>query len=482
MSNLKESIINIVRSTASFKSINKLESVIAESLDLLYHYNDIFNQRREVFNMKLSEVLFKDLVLPILAGSLIADKLKPYHISIPISLLVISHMLCILKYTGIQESLSALMFHSQIPENYYEVMNSPPNRDSPPLQKLGTLVENPVSSALFSFLSCKEDNLTGLSLNVLQSGALNCAELLLKISDSQKFIEVFTRIAGILREILLCEADFRFCTSHLASKLLVDLLKYAREDQVDVIKDTVKSALNKHSGLLASILGTTKSPMHVIRVFEEEWEFTKKIQFNGKVELPLNYILPAVDEFAISTPSECRRIVTEEDLLHNSMRMYLMHRKMRLVAMPDEVPEGFDCEFSPLHSLSTCNLKKNETYNANVGYLQGKQLVKVIIKGFGFNNTVKYVIEDSNFFILSQIQPDRNGYMVEMVVRYSKIFVQDKSEPNMIMLIIDQQEPLMISFESDHVWLEMRNKLVKKTKECKENELRLLKNFVQDTQ
>ena len=450
-------------------------------MDLLYHYNDIFEQKQETFNAKLSEVLCKDLVLPILAGSLIADKLKPYHISIPTSLLVISHMLSILKHPEIQESLITLMFHQLIPQNYCEVMNLPPNRDSPPLQKTGNLVENPVSRAVFGFLGCKEDSLTGLSLYLLQSAIVNCAEVLLDLSDSQRFSEVFSRIAGILREILMCEADFRFCTSHLASKLLLDLLKYAKEHQSEVIKDTVKTALNRHSETLGSILSATKNPMHVIRFFEEEWEFTKKIEFFDKVEIPLNYILPDIDEFTVDTPSEHRRATTEEDLLRNSIRMYLMHRKLRFVAMPYEIPEGFDYEISPLHSLSTCNLKKNETYTANIGYLQGKHMVKVIIKGFGFNNTVKYVIEDSNFFILSQIQPDRSGYLIEIVVRYSKIFVKDKAEPNMIMLIIDQQDPLMISFESDHVWLDMRNKLLKKTRECKENELRLLKHFVQDT-
>ena len=114
VNNLKECIINIERSTAGFKSLNKLEDVIAEALDLLYHLNDIFSQQREIFSHKLTDVLLKVLILPILGGTLIAEKLKPYHISIPISLLMFSHMIHIIKYQPLLESLVSLIFDSQI--------------------------------------------------------------------------------------------------------------------------------------------------------------------------------------------------------------------------------------------------------------------------------------------------------------------------------------------------------------------------------
>lgn len=479
VSNLKESIINIVRSTAAFKSISKLESVIAESLDLLYHYNDIFGLEREIFSVKLSEVLYKDLVLPILAGSLIAEKLKPYHISIPISLLILSHMISILKYPALTESLISLLFHKKIWENYYEVICSPPNRDSPPLQRTGEKRENPVRLTILSFLQCKEDNLTGLSLILLQSALTNATDLIL-LRNSENAQEIYSETIRILQEIIMTEANFRFFTLYLACKVLLDLASIANSDHARIEYEIVKYALQKHSENMLNLLNTTASPAHVISVFEEEWEFVKKLLWFDRLELPLNYLLPAIDEVSALIPLENRRCVTDEDSLHNTIRLYLMHRKLKFLVIPSEIPEGLNFEISPLQVLTVCNLQKSETYKATSGYLKGKQIEKVIIKGFGFNNTTKYIIIDPNFFVLAQITPDQSSYFIEIVVRFSKVFVKDKAEPNMILLMIDQQFPLLLAFADQLVWLSVRNKFLKREKECKENELRLLKNFVQE--
>ena len=196
--------------------------------------------------------------------------------------------------------------------------------------------------------------------------------------------------------------------------------------------------------------------------------------------MPINYILPSIDEISSNIPLEYRRAVTEEDHNRIAIKMFLLYRKLRHLLVPDNNTEDVNTDVFPLEVLTVCNLKKGESYHLNTGFLKGKNTTKIIMKGYGFNHTAKYVVEDSKFFILSQIT---NGHSadIEMIIRFSKIIVQDKPEPNVIMLVIDQENPLTISFENDLTWIDVRNSFKKKTRECKENELRLLKSFVQES-
>ena len=266
VSNLKESIINIERSNAVFNSLSKLDCVIGESLDLLYHFNDIFSQNREIFNLKLSDVLLKVLILPILIGSLIEKKLNPYHLPIPLALYMLSQILNILKYPWLTETLISLFFDPLICQSYYDVILSPPNRDSPPLQISETKIENPVSLEIFSYLRCKEDNLTGLSLWLFQSALLSSENLMDLQEDQEKSYKYIT----ILQEILTSDFEFRFFTSFLASKLLFELSFKQLPSLNGQDHQIIKSALSKKAENMKFLLNSYKNIIHIIRIFEEQ--------------------------------------------------------------------------------------------------------------------------------------------------------------------------------------------------------------------
>jgi Uncharacterised conserved protein/CLEC16A C-terminal len=474
VSNLKESIIDIERSAAAFKSLAKLETVTSECLDLLYHLNDIFSKGREVFCIKLSDVLLKGLILPILVSGLIAVKLKPYHVSMHISLFMLSQIISIIKYPPLIDPVISLIFDNLIWESYYNVIVSPPNRDSPLLVKSTSLIENPVKTTIFSFLRCKEDNLTGLSLHLLHSSALFSTEVLLEPKENLSSSEKYRTFMLIIQDILQGQGEFRFFTCYLASKLMLDLSKnFPLQEKIE--DNIIKEALKIKTEDIMIILSNIKDHVYLLKIFEEEWNTVKNLNWVGKVDIPLNYILPSIDEVSAGIPLEQRRCVTEDDVIRNDIRLFLVYRKLRYVIIPDDIPPGLDYDKFPLRSISDSNYKLNEVYEFRSGQANGKDLVKIVVKGI---NAVKFVVDDPDYFILARHGPDEDLFVIETVAKFSKVSVQDRPEPKVMVINIDKLPPLFIAFDEYQTWIILKNKIEKKSKEGKENDIHLLRSFI----
>lgn len=479
VNHLKESIINIVRSTAASKTLGKLDIIIEEVVDLLYHFNDIFDIGREIFNRKLSDVLLKALILPILISSITENKLKPYHLPIPVSIYILSKFLYILNYPPLVRTLVFLMFSPNLPKSYYEVIINPPNRDSPYLEESEEIVKNPLNASVMSFLCCKEDNLLGLSMSLVQSALLNAMDIFLNCPNPESSQEKYTQFVSLIGNVLMAEEELRFFTCYLASKLLFELSGKAFYTSLRLEKEIIANALYKKAGTVLNSLNNFFDPILFIRIFEEEWDFVKELCWDERLELPLNYILPSVDERLMQIPLENRRPFGDDDLARYEIRLFLLYRKLNYLIFPSEIPEGIDYNSCPLKALSTHFLEVGNSYHLNAGHLKGKSTTKTIVKGL--TNSVRFIVDDPNFFILSQKSNDGSSLVIEYLVRYSRIQIQDRQEPNVMMVHIEQKTQLVLTFENFSVWITLKNKIEKRIRDCKENDVMLLRGFIQDT-
>ena len=471
VSNVKESILNIMRNTIGSVNLSKLEQITSEFLDLLYHINDIFDLNSEVVNTRLCDILLKVLILPILACSIIEEKPKSYHIPMSIALYSFGHLLNIIKFPELTETLLELLFAKNIPLSFHTAMVNPPNRNSPVLEKSEETVPNVVYSTLMSFLKCKEDNLIGLSLSIIQSVFSNSISQFFN-SPAIPGEEIYQNLMEIFTGIILAEEELRFFSSFLACKLFFEIFKAGvRFSEGFGFREIARSAQVKHSEIILASGSLNSSD--IIRKFEQEWEFVRGLKWNEYLDLPLNYILPSIDEFSLMIPLHNRRNHNEEDFIRTEIRLFLLYRKLSGVLEGATVESN---EKNPISYLAEPEVRPGKKYSTVEGYLKGKNVIKVYERGF--SKVLKYVVEDSKLFIMGSLNIDGSVLTAEVVSRFSKIETQVQAEPNVEVLIIEGHNPLALYIENFFDWMAIKNKLDKGIKESKMGEINELKAFL----
>lgn len=478
VSNFKESIITIVRNTRKPITLFKLCEIVEEAVDLLYQFNDIFNIGREVFNLRLANIFLKDLILPILIGSITESKPKSYHLPIPICIYMLSKILYVLKYNYLINKLVFLLFSTKISRSFLDVIINPPNRSSPFPEESQEIVENPLYENLMSFLCCKEDNLLGLSLYLLQSAMSIDVNFLINSSNSENSPpEKYNQYVMMLGNIILAEEELRFFTSFLASKVMFDLSAKAFDSTLGVERGIVENVLVKWKGNALNSFDSFHDPMKFVGIFEEEWEFVSQLNWLNQLELPLNYILPTADEKLMGISLENRRSVSEEDLSRHEIRLYLLYRRFNIIITKTNTFKSQMLEF-PLKAISLHPLEINKVYHFSSVYLKDKTTVKVAVKAI--SNLPCFIIDDPNFLVLSQKTTDGLSLKIEYLARFSKIAIKNVNEPNSMMVFTGDKNQLILNFEEYSVWINAKNKIEKKIRECRDNEVKLLKSFIQE--
>jgi hypothetical protein len=69
-------------------------------------------------------------------------------------------------------------------------------------------------------------------------------------------------------------------------------------------------------------------------------------------------------------------------------------------------------------------------------------------------------------------------YLIETCVRFSRLSVVDRPEPNVIVLNTGFGDTLMMVFEDNKEWIMTKNVIEKRVKECVEYDVGLLRNFI----
>lgn len=471
VNHLKESIVDISRSIASSKSLSKLEQVISDTTILLEEFRDIFDLENNKINENIKDALMKMLILPILASSIIEEKPKAYHLPMPIAINAFGHLLRGLQYIPLRQEIIKVLFSERLPKIYYELMISPPSKNSGFLINSDELVPNKVQLFVSGFLKCSEDNLLGLGLSILQGIFLIDAEGTLPASDVT-FDEMIDKLLFVLHKISVAEEEYRFFTHFLTVNIVYQLhccnyLKGKTEELLSI----VGRALEQRSKNALGLIQNSHNPVDLIQVFRDELKFVLDQTWDQYFTLPLNYILASIDQSS-EIPLELRRSTSESDYSRTEIRLLLLYKQLRHLIFPT-TQTGLS---SNLSQLETCSLELGEFYDVDSEVLKGKSITKVTEKGI--TGHIRYVIDDKKFLVLASLHSDLDCYLVETCFRFSKISLQDMPEPNVIMLKTHEGKNLLLVFEEPERWLMLKNKLEKRIRECREFDVEVLKQFV----
>ena len=465
--------MSIIRTIESSKSLGKLESVISDSLDLLYEFNDIFELDIKVVGERLQDAFMKMLVLPVLASSIIDGEPKPHHVPVPVAIYAFTLITKIIDNPPVRAEILEVLLSNLVPASYMEVMTSPPNRNSPKLEKSSERISNPVQSLISRFLKCKEDNLLGLSLSLVQSIFYkSISEYFNRPGQSKP--EILSHLLSSFSNIFTSEAENRFFTVFLAGKLLLDL--YSSNlfpDHTSEFKSLVRSALSLKSKTVLHYIESCQTPIDFIQLFKTEEEFVSNQSWEDYLNLPLNYSVPSIGD-ASELPLEVRRGRTETEYVQSDVRLFLMFKRLKGLLKPLGTQEKF-CVL-PFDSIVESSLIVGEFYDVDSDEVKGKTTRKVIEKGI--TGHVRFVIDDKWNLILASLHTDMDCYLIETCVRFSKLSVVDRPEPNVIILLTGFGETLMLVFEDNTEWIMTKNIIEKRIKECVEYDLGLLRNFI----
>jgi hypothetical protein len=448
---------------------------VSECLDLLYELNDIFELNNLDINDRLQDILMKMIFLPVLSSSIVEAEPKVYHLPMPIALYAFTLIVKIFNHQGIREEILIVLFASRISRSYLEVMINPPNRSLPKLERSSEIVPNPVHSFIFRFLKCREDNLLGLSLALVQSVFHKSILDFFSCSDLPQRA-VLEHLLDSFQTIFTSEAETRFFTVFLACKLCLDLYSsdIIRSSESD-FHSLVQRAISFRSKTILTYIESSSNPMDLIHLFKTEEEFISSQNWEDYLNLPLNYLMTSIGNSA-DLPLEVRRSRVESEYLKSDIRLLLLFKRLKGLMKP--VEERTRVCVLPFDSIAESTLVAGEFYDVDSEFIQGKTIRKVVEKGI--TGHVRYIIDDKNYLILASLHTDMDCYLIETSVRFSKLNVLDRPEPNVIVLVTENGETLMLVFEDNKEWITMKNVVEKRVKKCVEYDVGLLKSFIME--
>ena len=165
---------------------SKLESSLSENLEDLYYINDIFELHIPEFNEILATLLIKNLIFPIIIGSLGSIQHNSFHISIPLAAVYLYQTLRIIKNADFTNCVVMGLLVKTLPAEFLEFLQDCPSPNLRPnddylyqvnlmleylegFSEIENLGENPIPDVIFSFLTSKDNNLVGVILMLLDS-------------------------------------------------------------------------------------------------------------------------------------------------------------------------------------------------------------------------------------------------------------------------------------------------------------------------
>ena len=253
--------------------MQSIEENIYDALDTVYFINDIMQQGYEAYSIKIHEMLLQKLILPILASSIITEKIESHHIPIPVALYMISQIMIIIKYPLLSRDITALMFNKEIPLQYLQIMKESLNYDIIPLINHENTVNNPIYFNICEFLSCKDDNLISLSFFLMQTcidSSINTEELVNIGIFPGKSDGEYIKILSMIGEILMSDMHFRFITYFQGVKLLKSFHDKIIIHGPRIEHQIIKNILRKHIDIMDELLKQQHFCDKFLKLFERE--------------------------------------------------------------------------------------------------------------------------------------------------------------------------------------------------------------------
>ena len=121
---IKNSWVKLDQTILNEKLYN-IENHTSDEVDNLFNFQDIFALESDILREHFITVLFENLLLPVLIGSVVATKRQHQILSLPLCIFLIAHLLNTVKYTPVLNVLFSVIFMPQIREDLVNcIMNA----------------------------------------------------------------------------------------------------------------------------------------------------------------------------------------------------------------------------------------------------------------------------------------------------------------------------------------------------------------------
>lgn len=380
--------------------LHKLDDMLNEQVDSLLYLNDIFQIDIPEVNFSLGDLFLRMLALPLIAGSLGAERRLREHLGIPAATYFLVQAFTHLKHSPVVNTLLVAMFMPKVTPALYQAIQksappapasytlecsilSRPSADPPVMRKKkdrrqeSLMVEyidteeepdlrpNSVREIFLSYLRSKDNNLILLTLLVLQaamgSSAINqtllAATGLMPLCQSRKqkllnsILEEQYEEAKeaekphydhVLIESLLklfdTEPLFRTATYRLAVKLVILLVHNENSAQCLIPEHEylLDRAFKYVLNKLKRMLLSPTLSDLFMEFFEEEWRKTSKFTLTERTSCPAILLVPADDEAMVNLPLHMRLPVGDIETARCLLAVFFNLRLLKLYMSREE--------------------------------------------------------------------------------------------------------------------------------------------------
>ena len=96
------------------EKLYNIENHASDEVDNLFNFQDIFALESELLREHFITILFENLLLPVLIGSVVATKRQHQILSLPLCIFLIAHLLNTVKYKPVLNVIFSVVFMPQI--------------------------------------------------------------------------------------------------------------------------------------------------------------------------------------------------------------------------------------------------------------------------------------------------------------------------------------------------------------------------------
>ena len=199
---------------------------------------------------------------------------------------------------------------------------------------------------------------------------------------------------------------------------------------------------------------------------------------NEKPNIPIHFIKSSIDENALNIVLDNRQCLNDNEINIIELRLFLLFRKVMILLFfqTDAKANSF-----PLNDFYECSIKENESYPHDDNFFKFKPVFKVKLReNKGFYERI--LIKDDKFLVVVMNDPYTNSfYRVDILVVFSKISINDKSEPKLMSFEAEGRKNIEVVFDDTLEWLTLKNSYEKCIKNCKLSELKTIQSFIKET-
>jgi hypothetical protein len=509
--------------------VGKLDDLLNEQVDSLLYLNDIFEIDVPEVSFSLGDSFLRLLALPLVAGSLGAERRLREHLGLPAATYFLVQIFAHIKHSPVINTLLAAMLVPLIQPSLHTAVQGPPPAAPPSYTyqcsilhsapsevlkkseriKESLMVEfidegdestqpNSVRDIFLSYLRSKDNNLILLTLLVLQevlsSSAVNQSllsaaglmpqrqtrkqVLLNSILDQPEWSED-SRYDVTLMDSLLklfdTEPIFRTATYRLTVKLVI-LLAH-REDIPQCLLPEHESALDRaFRSVLIKLKRMLMSPSLsdlFMEFFEEEWLKASRFSLSERTHCPALLLVPTDDEMSFSIPLHMRLPVGEVETARCLLALFFSLRLLRFYMLRQEA-QVKAYPFS--YSRPQCSWLEGQ-----VQQIDGQTLVRCMQKE-GRSEAVKYLVEDESHFII--VEPDPNtlhSAKVNLISHLRNVEAMfDRSDPRTLVVAVKRGKDglqFMLTFEDPQSCLRTKRAMEERRRQAKEEDLALVLSY-----